>query len=87
MRQWNPVAASKSKNQEIQKLLNRGLRYTEIQKVVDCSPRTISNGEKTYGQSRLILPHHSWHFDAYITRCCLDLQGKYRWGCNTNGIT
>jgi DNA invertase Pin-like site-specific DNA recombinase len=36
---------SKPKNQEIQKLLNRGLRYTEVQKVVDCSPRTWSGLE------------------------------------------
>jgi DNA-binding CsgD family transcriptional regulator len=50
VRQWNPVAASKSKNQEIQKLLNRGLRYTEIQKVVDCSPRTISKVKKLMGK-------------------------------------
>ncbi len=32
----------KPKNQEIQRLLNRGLRYSEIQRIVDCSHRTIS---------------------------------------------
>ncbi len=33
---------NKPKNQEIQKLLKRGLLYSEIQKVVECSPKTIS---------------------------------------------
>lgn len=32
---------SKPKNQEIIKLLNRGLKYSEIQKVLECSPKTI----------------------------------------------
>lgn len=41
---------SKPKNQEIQKLLSRGLRYAEIQKVVDCSPRTISKVKKLMGK-------------------------------------
>jgi len=33
---------NKPKNVEIQKLLKRGLLYSEIQKVVECSPKTIS---------------------------------------------
>ena len=33
---------NKPKNVEIQKLLRRGLLYSEIQKVVECSPKTIS---------------------------------------------
>jgi len=37
---------NKPKNQEIQKLLGRGLRYSEIQKVVECSPKTISKVKK-----------------------------------------
>lgn len=32
---------SKPKNQEIVKLLERGLKYLEIQKVLECSPKTI----------------------------------------------
>ena len=32
---------SKSKNQEIIKLLNRGLKYSEIQKILGCSPNLI----------------------------------------------
>lgn len=32
---------SKPKNQEIVKLLNRGLRYSEIQKILGCSPNLI----------------------------------------------
>lgn len=32
---------SKPKNQEIVKLLQRGLKYTEIQKILGCSPKTI----------------------------------------------
>jgi DNA invertase Pin-like site-specific DNA recombinase len=32
---------SKPKNQEIVKLLERGLKYSEIQKVLECSPKTI----------------------------------------------
>ena len=36
----------KPKNQTIRKLLGRGLRYFEIQKVVDCSPKTISKVKK-----------------------------------------
>jgi DNA invertase Pin-like site-specific DNA recombinase len=32
---------SKPKNQEILKLLNRGLRYSEIQKILGCSPNLI----------------------------------------------
>jgi DNA invertase Pin-like site-specific DNA recombinase len=32
---------NKPKNIEIQKLLERGLRYSEIQKIVGCSPKTI----------------------------------------------
>ena len=31
----------KPKNKEIFKLLERGLKYSEIQKVVRCSPKTI----------------------------------------------
>ena len=31
----------KPKNKEIFKLLQRGLKYSEIQKVVGCSPKTI----------------------------------------------
>jgi uncharacterized protein YerC len=31
----------KPKNKEIFKLLERGLKYSEIQKVVGCSPKTI----------------------------------------------
>jgi len=38
----NKEFLSKPKNLEIQKLLDRGLRYSEIQKVVGCSPKTIS---------------------------------------------
>jgi DNA invertase Pin-like site-specific DNA recombinase len=41
---------SKPKNVEIQKLLGRGLRYSEIQRIVDCSPRTISKVKKLMGQ-------------------------------------
>jgi DNA invertase Pin-like site-specific DNA recombinase len=32
---------SKTKNQEIVKLLERGLKYSEIQKILECSPKTI----------------------------------------------
>jgi DNA invertase Pin-like site-specific DNA recombinase len=32
---------SKPKNQEIVKLLERGLKYSEIQKILECSPKTI----------------------------------------------
>ena len=32
---------SKPKNQEIVKLLERGLKYSEIQKILGCSPKTI----------------------------------------------
>jgi DNA invertase Pin-like site-specific DNA recombinase len=32
---------SKAKNQEIIKLLNRGLKYSEIQKILECSPSLI----------------------------------------------
>jgi DNA invertase Pin-like site-specific DNA recombinase len=32
---------SKPKNQEIVKLLNRGLKYSEIQKILGCSPNLI----------------------------------------------
>ena len=32
---------SKPKNQEIFKLLERGLKYSEIQKIVGCSPNLI----------------------------------------------
>lgn len=32
---------SKPKNQEIVKLLQRGLKYSEIQKILGCSPKTI----------------------------------------------
>jgi len=32
---------SKDKNQEIIKLLNRGLKYSEIQKILECSPSLI----------------------------------------------
>ena len=32
---------SKSKNKEILKLLERGLKYSEIQKILECSPKTI----------------------------------------------
>ena len=32
---------SKPKNQEIIKLLERGLKYSEIQKILECSPKTI----------------------------------------------
>jgi DNA invertase Pin-like site-specific DNA recombinase len=41
---------NKPKNVEIQKLLGRGLRYSEIQRIVDCSPRTISKVKKLMGQ-------------------------------------
>ena len=41
---------SKPKNVEIQKLLGRGLRYSEIQRIVDCSPRTISKVKKLMGE-------------------------------------
>ena len=37
---------NKPKNVEIQKLLRRGLLYSEIQKVVECSPKTISKVKK-----------------------------------------
>jgi DNA invertase Pin-like site-specific DNA recombinase len=37
---------NKPKNVEIQKLLKRGLLYSEIQKVVECSPKTISKVKK-----------------------------------------
>ena len=37
---------NKPKNVEIQKLLKRGLLYFEIQKVVECSPKTISKVKK-----------------------------------------
>lgn len=37
---------NKPKNVEIQKLLKRGLRYAEIQKVVECSPKTITKVKK-----------------------------------------
>jgi DNA invertase Pin-like site-specific DNA recombinase len=37
---------NKPKNIEIQKLLKRGLRYAEIQKVVECSPKTITKVKK-----------------------------------------
>ena len=37
---------AKPKNAEIVRLLKRGLRYAEIQKVVDCSPKTISKVKK-----------------------------------------
>jgi len=37
----NDKFLSKPKNQEIFKLLQRGLKYSEIQKVVGCSPKTI----------------------------------------------
>lgn len=32
---------TKPKNQEIVKLLERGLKYSEIQKILECSPKTI----------------------------------------------
>ncbi len=32
---------AKPKNQEIVKLLERGLKYSEIQKILECSPKTI----------------------------------------------
>ncbi len=32
---------SKPKNQDIVKLLERGLKYSEIQKILVCSPKTI----------------------------------------------
>ncbi len=32
---------SKPKNQDIVKLLERGLKYSEIQKILECSPKTI----------------------------------------------
>jgi DNA invertase Pin-like site-specific DNA recombinase len=32
---------SKPQNQEIIKYLNRGMRYSEISKILDCSPKTI----------------------------------------------
>ena len=32
---------SKPKNQEIVKLLERGMKYSEIQKILECSPKTI----------------------------------------------
>lgn len=41
---------NKPKNVEIQKLLGRGLRYSEIQRIVDCSPRTISKVKKLMGE-------------------------------------
>jgi DNA invertase Pin-like site-specific DNA recombinase len=41
---------NKPKNVEIQKLLKRGLLYSEIQKVVECSPKTISKVKKLMGQ-------------------------------------
>ena len=37
---------NKPKNVEIQKLLKRGLLHFEIQKVVECSPKTISKVKK-----------------------------------------
>lgn len=37
---------SKPKSQEIIRLLKRGLRYAEIQAIVDCSPRTIAKVKK-----------------------------------------
>ena len=41
---------NKPKNVETQKLLGRGLRYSEIQRIVDCSPRTISKVKKLMGE-------------------------------------
>ena len=41
---------NKPKNVEIQKLLKRGLLYSEIQKVVECSPKTISKVKKLMGE-------------------------------------
>lgn len=41
---------NKPKTLEIQKLLGRGLRYSEIQRVVDCSPRTISKVKRLMAQ-------------------------------------
>ena len=41
---------NKPKNVEIQKLLKRGLLYSEIQKVVECSPKTISKVKRLMSQ-------------------------------------
>ena len=41
---------NKPKNVEIQKLLGRGLRYSEIHRIVECSPRTIGKVKKLMGE-------------------------------------
>jgi DNA invertase Pin-like site-specific DNA recombinase len=38
---------NKPKNQEIVKLLHRGLKYSEIQKILGCSPKTIMKVKST----------------------------------------
>ena len=38
---------SKPKNQEIVKLLERGLKYSEVQKILGCSPKTIMKVKST----------------------------------------
>ena len=40
----------KPKNKEIFKLLERGLKYSEIQKVVGCSPKTITKVRKVFNK-------------------------------------
>ena len=43
---------SKSKNKEIIKLLERGLKYSEIQKIHGCSPNLILKVKRTHDQKR-----------------------------------
>jgi len=40
----------KPKNKEIFKLLQRGLKYSEIEKVVGCSPKTITKVRKVFNK-------------------------------------
>jgi len=46
----NEKFLSKPKNHEIFKLLERGLKYSEIQKIVRCSPNLIKKVRNVYSK-------------------------------------